>query len=61
MAPHSSILAWKIPWTEEPDGLHCMGPQRLIQLSTSPVKNINNGKKLSEIYLFLHNKYPKIQ
>ena len=20
MAPHSSILAWKIPWTEEPDG-----------------------------------------
>ena len=22
MAPHSSTLAWKIPWTEEPDGLH---------------------------------------
>ena len=22
MAPHSSILAWKIPWTEEPGGLH---------------------------------------
>ena len=22
MAIHSSILAWKIPWTEEPDGLH---------------------------------------
>ena len=21
MAPYSSILAWKIPWTEEPDGL----------------------------------------
>ena len=25
MAPHSSTLAWKIPWTEEPDGLRSMG------------------------------------
>ena len=25
MAPHSSILAWKIPWTEEPGGLHLWG------------------------------------
>ena len=24
---HSSILAWEIPWTEEPDGLQCMGLQ----------------------------------
>ena len=22
MAPHSSILAWRVPWTEEPGGLH---------------------------------------
>ena len=28
MATHSSILAWKIPWTEEPDGLQSMGSQR---------------------------------
>ena len=27
MAIHSSILAWKIPWTEEPGGLQSMGPQ----------------------------------
>ena len=27
MATHASILAWKIPWTEEPDGLLSMGPQ----------------------------------
>ena len=27
MAPHSSILAWKIPWTEEPGGLQFMGSQ----------------------------------
>ena len=25
MATHSSILAWKIPWTEEPNGLQPMG------------------------------------
>ena len=28
MAPHSSILAWKIPWTEEPDGLQSMVSQK---------------------------------
>ena len=28
MATHSSILAWRIPWTEEPDGLYSMGSQR---------------------------------
>ena len=27
IAAHSSILAWKIPWTEEPDGLQSMGSQ----------------------------------
>ena len=27
MAPHSSTLAWKIPWTEEPGGLQSMGHQ----------------------------------
>ena len=26
---HSSILAWKIPWTEEPGGLQSMGSQRV--------------------------------
>ena len=29
MATHSSILAWRIPWTEEPGGLHSMGLQRV--------------------------------
>ena len=28
MATHSSILAWRIPWTEEPDGPQSMGPQK---------------------------------
>ena len=29
VATHSSILAWKIPWTEEPDRLQSMGSQRV--------------------------------
>ena len=36
MATHSSILAWRIPWTGEPGGLQSMGLQRIMteQLST---------------------------
>ena len=33
MATHSSILAWKIPWTEEPGGLQSMGSQSQTRLS----------------------------
>ena len=29
MATHSSILAWRIPWTEEPGGLQPIGSQRV--------------------------------
>ena len=29
LVTHSSILAWKTPWTEQPDGLQCMGLQSL--------------------------------
>ena len=29
IATHSSILAWRIPWTEEPDGLQSMGLQKV--------------------------------
>ena len=29
MAPHSSTLAWKIPWMEEPGGLQSKGSQRV--------------------------------
>ena len=31
MATHSSILAWEIPWTEEPGGLQSMGLQKVGQ------------------------------
>ena len=33
MAPHSSTLAWKIPWMEEPGRLQSMGSQSQTQLS----------------------------
>ena len=29
MATHSNIFAWRIPWTEEPDGLQPIGSQRV--------------------------------
>jgi len=38
MATHSSILAWEIPWTEEPGGLPSMGSQRVRH-------NFNNNNK----------------
>ena len=37
MAPHSSTLAWKIPWTEEPGGLQSMGSLRVRQDSATPL------------------------
>ena len=29
IASHSSVLAWEIPWTEEPGRVQCMGSQRV--------------------------------
>jgi len=42
MAAHSSVLAWRIPWTEKPGRLHSMGSQswtRLKRLSSSNFEN----------------------
>ena len=35
MATHSSILAWRIPWTEEPGGLQSIGSQKSWKSSTT--------------------------
>ena len=40
MATHPSILAWRIPWTEEPDGLQFMGSQK----SLTRLRDSNNTK-----------------
>ena len=37
MATHSSILAWKILWTEEPGGLQSMGLQESYMTDTKPI------------------------
>ena len=34
MAPHSSTLAWKIPWAEEPGGLQSLGSRRVGQATS---------------------------
>ena len=52
MTTHSSVLAWRIPWTEEPGGLQSMGLQsksRTEQLTltyTSWVKGVKRGTSL---------------
>ena len=33
MAIHSSILAWEIPWTEEPDGQQSMGVTKKLDMT----------------------------
>ena len=41
METHSSILAWKIPWTEEPGGLQSMDLQRVRpNLATRPSPSV---------------------
>ena len=45
MATHSNILAWRIPWTEEPDGLQFMESQRVGRdwtTNTPLLQNIGN-------------------
>ena len=43
MAPHSSTLAWKVPWTEEPGGLQSMGSLRVGQDSATSLSRIGEG------------------
>ena len=46
MATHSRILAWRIPWTEEPGGLQSMGSQVSHNLATKPT-DPRDSKKIS--------------
>ena len=49
MATHSSILAWKIPWTEEPGGLQSVGShERLTDLAVVPREKPNTGAAARE-------------
>ena len=51
MATHSSVLAWKIPWTDEPGGLQCKGLQRVRH--DWATKHIHNELKYFLKYLFI--------
>ena len=56
MATHSSILAWRIPWTEEPCGLQSMGSQRVgHDLATKPPP----PRSFVKCNLHLNNFHPK--
>ena len=48
MATHSSILAWRILWTEEPGGLRSMGSQE----SSSPTPQFKSSNSLSLSFLY---------
>ena len=44
MASHTSILAWRIPWTEKPGGRQSMGLQRVGQdLTTNTTREVLNS------------------
>ena len=54
MATHSSILAWKIPWTEEPGGLQSIGSQRVrYKWVAEHVHTQNNVNKFYFLMPFL--------
>ena len=44
-AIHSSIIAWRIPWTKEPDGLQSMGSQSLKQLKRLSTAHVSNKRE----------------
>ena len=76
MAPHSSILAWRIPWTEELGGLQSIGSQRVDTterlsthigrhgpLSGSPVSIVGTSEEVRGIFLsilYFHNERRKL-
>ena len=58
MATHSSILAWRIPWTEEPGGLQSMGLQRVrhdwvTNTHTMNLVQFSSVQSLSRVWLFV--------
>ena len=48
MATHSSVLAWSIPWAEEPGGLQYMGLQSIIRdrVTKYNTRNVDFGDKV---------------
>ena len=51
VATHSSILAWRIPWTEEPGGLPSMGSQRMNMTEQLLLNQVGEGQVLWRLAL----------
>ena len=49
MAAHSSILAWRIPWTVEPGGLQSMGSQRVGHDLVTEQKQTNKQQSSTKL------------
>ena len=66
MAPHSSILAWKIPWTEEPGGLQSTGSQRVGHYGATLPSPSHANKVMLEILQarlqqYMNHELPDVQ
>ena len=64
MATHSSILAWRIPWTEKPDGLQSIGLQRvrheygdLARTHHLLFLTFHSSSNKNELWTYLSNTY----
>ena len=60
MATHSSILAWRIPWTEEPGRLQSMGSQRRTQLSDSAFHFLSSMIETGFAWAWAQNPAPSL-
>ena len=58
MAIHSSTLAWKIPWTEEPDRLHPMGSQRAGHNWATSLHFTSSLRMRGDFSLYLNLDFP---
>ena len=58
MATHSSVLAWKIPWTEKPGGLQSVGSQRVGHNGETSLSKCSY--KILDIYIYKDDRDPNI-
>ena len=60
MATHSSTLAWKIPWIEEPGGLQSMGSQRVRHSLVTKQQQQKSQPQSKKIFITLLNENLKL-
>ena len=55
IATHSNILAWRIPWTEEPGGLQSMGSQRVRHDCATNTFTVFSASTQLSAFIFIHS------